>query len=157
MVDYRGVIIILGIIIFGAFFVSAVNTDISTFEVNIFAPPEPIIRIQVPDFVFFGNVSKGKISDRPKIDINNTGNVDVIVKPQLLNSSETIFSHTKFSELAAGPFIRIGDFSMIINASTTGVRKELMYAQIDLTDFNEDIKSDIIGHKADVRFFAVAA
>lgn len=153
----RYLLIVLGIIIFGAFSVSAVNTDISTFEINVFGPPEPIIRIQVPDSIFFGNVSKGKESDRPKIDINNTENVDVIVKPQLLNNSETIFSYTYFSELAAGPFIRIGDFSMIINASSTGVRKELMYAKVDLTNFNGDIKSDIPGHKADVRFFAVAA
>lgn len=148
----------LGVIIFGMLFVSALHNDVSTFEVNIIGPPEPIIRISVPDNVFFGNLENGQQSDNVRINITNTGTVGVIITPQLIDKSEKIFNFTYFARRTTNPFQRIGGFSFNITAPATGdVREDYIYAKLDLRDFDGAIDDDIPGHKADVRFFAVAA
>ena len=147
--------------IFGILFlfsVSATHNDISIFEANILGPPPTLIRVSVPDNIFFGNVSRGQESERIRIDINNTGNVDVIVTPKLVDSSEEIFNYTYFTRRVAEPYQRIGDFSFNISAPADpgGFESEYFYAKIDLRDFRGNIDRDMIGHRANVKFFAVA-
>ncbi len=154
----RYLLIVLGIVVFEIFFVSAVHNDVSTFEVNIMGPPEPIIKISVPDNVFFGDLENGQQSDNVRINITNTGTVGVIITPQLIDKSEKIFNFTYFARRTTNPFQRIGSFSFNITAPATGdVREDYIYAKLDLRDFGEVIDNDILGHKADVRFFAVAS
>ena len=158
MVDYRSGIVILGIIIFEIFSVSAIHNDASTFEVNIIGPPEPIIKISVPDNVFFGNLENGQQSDNVRINITNTGTVGVLITPQLIDRSEKIFNFTYFARRTTNPFQKIGSFNFNITAPATGdIREDYIYAKLDLRDFDGIIDKDIPGHKADVRFFAVAA
>lgn len=154
----RYLLIVLGIIVFEIFFVSAVHNDVSTFEVNIIGPPEPIIKISVPDNVFFGDLENGQQSDNVRINITNTGTVGVIITPQLIDKSEKIFNFTYFARRTTNPFQKVGNFNFNITAPATGdVREDYIYAKLDLRDFDGVIDNDILGHKADVRFFAVAA
>lgn len=151
-------LIALGIIVFEMFFVGALHSDVSAFEVNIVGPPEPIVKISVPDNVFFGNLENGQQSDEIRINVTNTGTVGVIITPQLIDKSERIFNYTYFGRRLADPFKRIGNFNFNITAPATGeVRDDYIYAKLDLRNFDGVINNDIPGHKADVRFFAVAA
>jgi hypothetical protein len=157
MAGYRGVIFILGIIVFETFLVSAIHSDVSAFEVNIIGPPEPIVKIRVPDNVFFGDLENGKQSDEIRINITNTGTVGVVIIPQLIDQSEKIFNFAYFARRTTNPFQRIGIFNFNITAPATGdIREDYIYAKLDLRDFDGIIDKDIPGHKADVRFFAVA-
>jgi hypothetical protein len=121
------------------------------------------IGIQVTDSINLGDVTKNKsVSDEFKVDINNTGTVDITVTPQLADSNEGIFSYLFFrshktSNGTAVPFTRIGDYSIDINKPSTGssVRKAYCYMILNLTDFNAPLSSDLIGHKAEVIFWAM--
>jgi len=137
-------------------FVSAV--DISRFEVNVFKEAVDMVRISVPDRVVFGNISKGQDSDEFKVDINNTGTVDVTVTPQLVDSGETIFSHLYFKRVLANPLTRIGLYSQNVSAPSTqgGSKAAYMYAVLDLRNFTGTISSDMMNHGADIKFMAVA-
>ena len=152
---FFGLISLLGVLTF----VNAVNTDVSSFEVDVFGPSAPVIRIVVPDSIFFGNVSKGKESSRVRVDINNTGNVDVIVMPRLIDQFEEIFNYTYFTRRTTEPYQKIGEFSYNLWAPSDegGVESDYMYAKVDLRNFGGQIKGDTKGHKTDVKFFAVAA
>jgi len=78
------------------YFVSALS-DTMTVEANILAGTggldETIIRVEVPDYLFFGNVTNGAKSGELKVYVNNTGNVDITVTPELVDESEEIFSY----------------------------------------------------------------
>jgi len=145
-------------ILLGVIIVSASHSDISTFEVNVLGPPPPIIKIQVPDFVFFGNVSSGEESERMRVDVNNTGNIDVVITPRLVDLNEEIFNHTYFTRRVSEPYQKIGAFSLNLSASSDrgGIESDYFYAKIDLREFKGRIDRDLIGHRADVKFIAVA-
>lgn len=136
---------------------------ITEFEADIYAVPQitPNVSLQVPDYVYIGNVTVGEKQPNPtsadKIWINNTGNVNVIITPVLVNSSEEIFSYLYLSTTTTGPYKRIGNFSLIINApSSGGYRADYIYAKLDLTNYTSNLTSDLIAHRAKIRFDAVA-
>ena len=153
----KGLILsVFALVLFGTFFVSAVHSDVSSFEVNLIGEPEEIISIFVPDRVFFGDLEKGEQSDEIRINITNTGTVDVFITPQLVDKSEKIFNYTYFAKRTTHPFQRIGEFIFNITAPPRDeVREDWIYAKLDLREFIGDI-DDKTGHKADVKFFAVA-
>lgn len=147
-------------------FMASASKDVMTVEANIFAGSgtnnDSTIRIEVPDYLFFGNVSVGDISDELKVYINNTGSVDVTVTPKLLNRSEEIFSYLNFRKFKTSngtsvPFTRIGDFSFNINKPSGGntYEDEYIYMALDLRNYTGVLNQNLIGHKADVKFFAV--
>lgn len=145
-------------ILLGVVIVSAGHSDISTFKVNVLGPPPAIIKIQVPDFVFFENVSSGEESERMRVDINNTGNIDVIITPRLVDLNEEIFNYTYFTRRVSEPYQKIGLFSLNLSASSDrgGIESDYFYAKIDLREFKGRIDRDLIGHRTDVKFIAVA-
>lgn len=131
------------------------GTDTTTFEADVSGST---ISISVPDSVFFGNISKGQeVRTTGKIKVNNTGNVAIIVTPELVDSSEDVFSNLYFSFLASGPYIRIGDFSFNISAPPTqgSITSEDFYAKLDLKNYTGSLPSGINRKSADVRFIAV--
>src|SRR3989344_7912271 len=73
-----------------SFYVSAGQNETMTVEANIFAEEiyQDIISIEVPDYIFLGNVSKGEETEKAKIYVNNTGNVNVTITPQLKDLSD---------------------------------------------------------------------
>ncbi len=162
----------LCIFVFLAVFVSFVfAADVITFEANIFdnASARPVLELEVPDFVFLGNVTVGEKSNEVHIYINNTGTVDALITPELVNSGEDIFNYLYFrgqkTHTVNGtsgvpvPFERIGDFSFTANKPTTGnnFNAEDFYSILDLTNYSGSITGDLIGRRADVKLVAVAA
>lgn len=113
--------------------------------------------IEISDRVYFGNISKGYVSDKVRIDINNTGDVAVKVTPQLVNSSEDIFSNLYFARRTTEPYYKIGSFNLNISqpSSIGGITEEYFYAKLDLSNFQGAISSDRLGHKAEVVFYAL--
>lgn len=141
--------------------------DVTTFEANIFAPKEDIIRVSVPDYIFIGNVTKGGKSAELKVYVNNTGSVNINVKPQLANKDEAIFNYLYFrsqkTKIINGistevPYEKIGNFSFNISKPSSGnnFNDEYFYVILDLTNYSENPNQDLIGYKADVKFFAIA-
>ena len=162
-----GLFLLIMVVISSLSFSSADN-DIITFEANIIADSteEPTIRISVPDYINLGNVSVGGKSQEIRVFINNTGSVDVIVTPELMNSSEEIFSYLYFREQKTRtingtstnvPFSRLGNFSFSAAKPTSGndFNEEDFYTILDLTDFNGNLNNNLIGHRANVKFIAV--
>ena len=72
-------------------------------EANVFAP---VVKIEVPNYVFLGNVTKGFSSDRVRIDINNTGTTAVSVTPELEDSNENIFKYLTFARRTTEQFVK---------------------------------------------------
>ncbi|MEK6915802.1 MAG: hypothetical protein AABW89_04655 [Nanoarchaeota archaeon] len=149
------------------FYLSSALTDTMTVETNIFANSNgsgnSTIRVEVPDYLFFGNISNFGLSEELRVYVNNTGNVDIIVTPDLINRSETIFSNLylrKFltSNGTAVNFTRIGNFSFNINRPASGrtFNDEYFYIRLDLRNNTLNITNNIIGHRTNVKFFAVA-
>lgn len=158
------------IAVFVLYLVSAL-TDTMTVEANILTGTESgangtIVRVEVPDYLFFGNVSKGGKSEELKVYVNNTGNVDITVMPRLVNSSEEIFSYLYFRKTKTKTvngtsmdvnFTRIGDFSFNVTkpASGSSFNDEYFYVILDLTNYDKTISNNLIGHRANVKFVAV--
>ena len=124
-------------------------------EANILSNAK-IVSIEVPDYIFFGNLTKGEWSDEMLIKVNNTGNVDVEVTPELVNSSEEIFSYTSFrlqktSNGTQVPLTRLGAFSFDVEKQDD----ESFYMSLDLRNYPQDIPEDMMGHKSEIRFVAM--
>ena len=87
-------------------------------EANILADKTvETISIEVSDYVFLGNVSKGEKSEDFKIEINNTGTVNITITPQLKNPSNVIFRNLFFKDRTGdnrSEFYKIGDYSFDI-------------------------------------------
>ena len=142
--------------------------DTMTVEVDVLAggdnpDPDDEISVQVPDKLDFGEITRGEKSEEFKVYVNNTGTVDITVTPELTDDSEDIFSYLYFRKLktsggVAVAFSRIGDFSFNITKPSSGsdFNDEYFYTQLDLTDYPDEIDSDMLNHQADVKFYAVA-
>lgn len=154
--------------IFAAAFLVAIGLvsagEVMQVETNVFSldSPTEIVSIEVPDYLFFGNLTPGGESEEFKIYINNTGNTAVRVTPQLVNSPDEIFENlyfreTKTSNYTAVPFERIGIFDFEISKPTasTGVKSKYVYVKLDLEDFDSTLNEDLIGIKNEVKFYAV--
>jgi len=151
------------------FYLSSALTDTMTVEANIFANGNnsgnsSIIRVEVPDHLFFGNVSNFDISNELKVYVNNTGNVDIVVTPDLVNRSEVIFSNLYLRKFrtsggVAVNYTRIGNFSFNVTKPSSGqtFNSEYFYIILDLRNNTQSITSDMINHTTNVRFFAAAA
>lgn len=159
----RGGIFLLALAFSMFFMLPTANADdieLMTVETDIFVP-EDIVSIQVPDYVYVGNITttNSKLeTDDIILDINNTGNVDIIVTPELADEGETIFSYLYFARTTSDPYRRIGDWSLNISkpSSEGGVRKQSFHLKLDLDEYPGDFTDSIFNHKADVRFVAVA-
>ncbi|MEI6850283.1 MAG: hypothetical protein WCK29_04565 [archaeon] len=129
-------------------------SDTMTVEANIISSNNvSIISVEVPDYLFFGNVSNGGTSEELKVYINNTGNVDISVAPQLINSSEQIFDNLYFrkyktSNGSAVPFSRIGSFNIDVTKNASAY----FYVILDLSNYTGT--NNIMGHRTNVKFIA---
>ncbi len=162
----------LVIFISGFDFVNADSyaNDTMLVEVNLIgfgnASEVPEVAIEVPDYVNLGDVSKNNpISDEETIILNNTGKVNVTITPKLTDPEEEIFKwlffrNYKSSSVHPDEAIpkKIGIYSVSIDKPVTGKnsRSKNIYISLNLTDFDGEINEDIIGHSAEVTFFATA-
>lgn len=167
--EMRIILIFISFLILSIFgIVSAAGSNVTmTVEANIlgFANKTNVsdVSIEVPEHIFLGNVTKSNpFSDEIKIYINNTGRLPISVTPQLKDNDEIIFSYlsfrtTKTSNGTEVPLTRIGNYSLFIDKPSAGssFRSKYCYMSIDLTNFNGEIKEDLIGYKTDIIFIAM--
>ena len=147
------VLVVFCILSFGII-TTALNTgtNYTEFRATILGPPPSIIGVQVPDFISFGNLSVGEKSDDVKVNITNTGNVDIIVTPTLANSSELIFSYTYFKRITSDPYLNIGDYKHNVSSGSSNY----MYARLDLRNYTGTFEDGSVNNvKADIKFVAV--
>jgi len=166
-----GIFLFLSAVVGLFYFVSASGGDTMIVEVNVLngtgsSGNGTIIRVEVPDYLFFGNVSKGSKSDELTVYVNNTGNVDITVTPHLTNASEEIFSYLYFRKTKTKTingttydvnFTRIGEFGFNITKPSGGntFNEAYFYVTLNLINYNKTVNSNIMGHRANVRFIAV--
>lgn len=131
-------------------------------EANIFADPvlEDVISIEVPDYVFLGNVSRGEKTEKIRINVNNTGTVNITVTPELNNPLDKIFSNIYCQSRQTGNYstiYKIGSYSFDIEAPSSlgGKRSEYFYMWLNLTDYEESIPNDMIGEREQITFVAL--
>ncbi len=128
-----------------------------TVETDIFVP-EGIISIEVPDYIYVGNLTWGfeTETDDVKIYVNNTGTVDVEIIPELANPSEDVFSYLHFAKRIGDGFSIIGNWSLNVSAPANygGYEDEWFYMKLDLSNYEGDFDSDL-NHQAQIDFIAV--
>jgi len=167
-------LILLFIFIFLSMFIysthaQAETNDTMTVEANILGfgneSEIPEVGIEVPDYVFLGNVSRNDpLSDEKKIVINNTGKTNIIVTPRLRDEDEEIFQwlyfRTRMSSSNASLNIpyKIGDYSIVIKKPSSGKTKndEYIYMRLNLTEFEGNLREDLIGYQKEIIFFAMS-
>lgn len=146
-------------IVFSSFlFASSVSLvgagDVITFEANVFGPPPAVLSISVQDYIFLGNVTKGQETEKVKVTLNNTGNVAIVATPQLVNSSDAIFSNLYFARRSTDTYKKIGGWSMNISSPDGGgVESDYFYTKLDLRSYEGEISQDLMGLKANVKIF----
>lgn len=149
-------LVVFGFLGFGVMAASG-SEPISTVEVDIYGPPAPIIQIQVPDSIDLGNVSYNADGTRTRVDINNSGNVNVNIKPVLVDSGDEIFSNLYFIRRTTDIYTRIGSWSININASTSGVEEDYFYMKLDLREYDGNITRDMLNEQGELKFIATQA
>jgi len=135
--------------------VSAEDNDSMTILANIFTSG---IQIEVPDDIFFGNLTKGYTSERVDVYINNTGTVDITVNPELSgNYTGTIFNYTMFKKVLGDDPLYVGDFSVNISKPDAlgEIESERVYMWLNLTDYPDDIDEELLDHTTEIVFWAV--
>lgn len=159
-------VVVLSAIIICAFGVEAGDTmtlevDVRDLGLDSEDPGSETVSIEVPSFIDLGSIDENGFSEEIKIYINNTGTSDIKVTPELVDQNEDVFSYLFFREYktSGGSNVlqkRIGEFSFNISAPTSGSRSKYIYMQLDLSDADLELDSDLIGHNSDVRFIATA-
>lgn len=130
------------------------SSDNMQAEVDILAET---VSIEVPEHIDLGNATKGYDADYARVDLNNTGTTNIIITPELQDSNEKIFSYLYFARRTTEDFLKIGDFSMNITKPTSagGKRSDYCYIKLDLTNYPEEIPTNIMDHKANIIFWAM--
>ena len=126
-------------------------------EVDLLGPPVSVVSIEVPDYIFFGNVSLGEeLRTNKKIRVNNKGNVPVVVSTSLLSGAPTMFENLYFSLLVSSSRFHVNDFDFSINYSKTSTKYGEFYGWLNLTSYTEELpEGSILRRNATVKFFAV--
>lgn len=169
------IIIILSIVLGITFYFSLNNVyaetglmsnGTMTVEVDLveFTPPVPVVGLEIPNQINLGNLTKKTmVSKEIEIYVNNTGNTNITITPYLLDSSEEIFRHLyfRFQKTSNGSTVkqeRIGNWSLKIEKPDEGdgYRKDSFYMQLNLKDYDKEIKEDILGHRAEIIFYAMS-
>ena len=158
MLQTRGSVYAVACFLLIAFVLPAVSAEANTrttFEANVVAP---VVRIDVPDHIFFGNVTPGYVSGRMKIIVNNTGTTAVKVIPQFEQGADEVFSHLVVARRVSDDFVPLEKFTMTIPKPRAVGKSEddYFYAKLDLTSYGEQVKQDRRA-RAVVLFVAVPA
>ena len=109
------------------------------------------ISIEVPDYLFLGNVSAGEILSYTT-KINNTGKLKVNVQTELIDNSDEIFSNLYLKEYG-GKYKQVNDFNMNISSKSS----KNLYLFLNLTGFDGIIDNEMVDHQNQIRFIATAA
>jgi hypothetical protein len=159
----RGLLIavILAILLVGFLPVQAENGMVV--EANFIDFGEETITVEVPDYISLGEVSKDDpvSSLEPKIRINNTGNMKVLITPELATGSSPAFNYlffrkqktTSTNDTSLTAFHQIGTYNVNIDRGDY----ETFYISLNLTDFDGVLSSDNLNLSTTVKFTAMAS
>ena len=143
---------------FLVFLVSAIESESKkmTVEANIvyIEPPPLELKFEIPDRIDFQDVNCGNESQPKKIDINNTGQVDIKVSVE--NMSNILFENMKYS-ISGTSFSKLSSLSTPVSkpASGSNVRNKTIYLKLVLTDL-DCTKQENIGQKSvEITFWAM--
>ena len=150
-------LIILSIIIIIPVLLNAQNTTVSV-EANIILIPinttsnESIVSVSVtPDFVYLGDVVVGEISNVVNVSISNTGSVKPAkITAELVNQSDNIFNTLQLKDST-------GSWGNIANFTTNVSSTKRIDIRLNLVNFNAELDDDVVGHKNEIKFLAMAA
>ena len=131
-------------------------------EANFVGYGEQFINIIVPDYIYLGKVDKDNpiSSLEPLIRINNTGNVNVIVTPELASGSPAVFNYTYFRKQktsTTNPSLNVSHQIGEYNISIKKMDDETFYMRLNLTDFEGILPSDNLNLSATIKFIAMAS
>jgi len=166
----KKVFAILAIVTFAFFSIPNVFSG-DTMEVSVdvlSASGGDVISIEVPDELYFGEMSFFEKSDEFKVYVNNTGSVDITVTPRLTDNNEEIFDNLYFRKTKTRtvngtsqpvPYTKIDNFEFDIAKPASGdtEKSAYFYVILDLTNYNGDTSRDVLNHASDVKFYAVAS
>lgn len=120
-----------------------------------------IISIEVPDSVEFGEVEPGvnyfNTDKSIKVDINNTGNTDILLTLDLGSGYDEIFENLYVSETKSNPEndFHYSDFELPIDAPSGGEPgHDWFYIWLDLTNVTEPLEYE---NNANLIYTAVPA
>lgn len=150
----------VGLFLIVIFLGVASAVDVMEASVDIYVPQE-VVSIEIPDYVYLGNLTYGfdVETERVRIDINNTGTVNVSIQPLLMEEDVTgIFENLKFARRLNDGFSLIGAWFLDIGApdSFGGKEAEYFYMKLDLSNYTGNLDSDLIDHRARIGFVAVS-
>jgi len=165
-------IILTALIILGATFYFGLNNVSAEIEINSndtmvvevdLVGFTSFVGIQVPNQVSLGNLSKSSMKTKEiEVDINNTGNVDVIITPVLKENSHEIFNYLyfRFQKTVNKTNIKpekIGNWSMNVEKPDEGdeYKQDSFYMQLDLNEYDNKIREDMMNQKAEIIFYAM--
>ncbi|MFA5485122.1 MAG: hypothetical protein WC260_02650 [Candidatus Pacearchaeota archaeon] len=120
---------------------------------------KPNMGINVPSLVTIGNMAPGYLSDRQDINITNTGNVNLVITPELEESyNGDVYNYLSFKRILDDPLAKIGDYSLELLKPNAvgGTRSERIYMYLDLTGFTKELNNTLTNHEVDVIFWATA-
>ena len=104
------------------------------------------------DYVGFGNLRKGDISQEQKVCVNNTGTTSVTVTPLLQNSTSWIFNNVQVRKFG-GPVnshVPIGQYNMNLTSGAQGC----LWLRLNL-NVTTPIYQDIVGSRAEIMMRAL--
>ena len=143
--------------------VSAADSSVMTVEADIYKFPD-FVSIQVPDYFYIGNVTVGFSTDptsADKIYINNTGTCNASVSVEPLSPNDIIAKNLYFTKRLSGTdykYYAANNFLLEVpwSGQLGKASDEYFYMKLDLKNASS-ISNDMVGHKTDVKFIAVAA
>ena len=113
---------------------------------------EPFSKIEIsPAQIDLGSVTKGYATDAVKINVTNTGTLDLKIQPVLADDANDIFQNLVFSSSAtcASPTtcIKIGNYSFDLDRPSTigDSTMKSFYLKLDLRDYGKPIPLDQSG------------
>jgi hypothetical protein len=138
-----------------AFLVSGLTTEsVARFEVDVVGSSQETIGLDVPDYIYFGNVSDRETirTMMGDLKLNNTGNVPINVSVELLPGNDEVFNYLYLSTYAERNYTHYSNFQVSIPVSG----KKNIYAMINLTDYGGNIPFGVTRMHADVKFIATS-
>lgn len=153
LVFILGLFIVLG---FSGFALAQDDLGETTVVVDVI---KETISIDVPESINFGTIAKGYVSDRKDVDIVNTGNIDLMITPEVSQDyTGEIFDYISFRKILTDDPVKIGLFSIDVEKPTTlgDTKTTGFYSFLDLEKYPYPINQSEENHNSSIVFWATA-
>jgi hypothetical protein len=105
----------------------------------------------------FDDVNTSTESDYYRIDINNSGNVNITIKPKLVESEDDIFENLYFAHRSPSThssYEKIGNWELNLSKTYNAgqVNKDYFYVKLYLRNYDSVVPFDIVNHQNTIIF-----